>query len=183
MDLPVALQPGETVVLRVRRHPIYVTLKLAAVTLVAVVPVALALWLANRTAGMGSTAGRIVLAVCAVWLLYWLVRGYFIWYRHEHDQWMVTNQRLIDSYKRHWFDHRVSSADLVNVQDISVHRSGLLATLFNFGDVRCQTAGTESVFVLSAIPRPAEVLGIVDAARDAARLDAHRGPRPQTGAS
>ncbi len=40
---------------------------------------------------------------------------------------------------------------------------------FNYGDLRCQTAGEVPNFILAGIPQPAEVLGVVDAARDAAR--------------
>jgi hypothetical protein len=41
--------------------------------------------------------------------------------------------------------------------------------MFNFGDVRCQTAGEVPNFVLDGIPDPSGVMAIVDASRDAAR--------------
>jgi len=82
---------------------------------------------------------------------------------------VVTNQRIIDSLRRHWFHHRIASADLVDVEDIAVHREGALATMFNFGDLRCQTAGTEPNFILAGIPDPTGLLATVDAARDASR--------------
>jgi hypothetical protein len=178
MKLPVDLQAGESVVLRVRRHPVYVIAKLDGVVLVGVVPIALALWLGFGVAGAGGILATVLAAACALWGVYWLVRGYFVWFRHHHDEWIVTNQRLLDAYKRHWFDQQLASADLINLQDISVHRSGLLATVFNFGDVRCETAGERSAFVLSAVPRPSAVLSTIDATRDAARQDvAGGGPR------
>jgi hypothetical protein len=177
MKLPVELQAGESVVLRCRRHPIYLCLRLAGTVFAAVVPVALVLWLGLATVGLGGAVGAVLAGVCAIWALYWAIRGYFIWYRHEHDEWIVTNQRLLDTYKRHWFDQQIASADLINVQDITVHRSGLLPTIFNFGDVRCQTAGTDSVFVLSGIPTPSKALATIDATRDAARTEIdHGGP-------
>jgi hypothetical protein len=164
MKLPVDLQDGESVVMVLRRHPVYLALKLVAVLLIILVPVGLLLWL-----GIGGLTGQILWGIAALWAVFWLVRAYFIWYRHQNDLWIVTNQRLIDSYKRNWFHSQVASADLVNVQDISVARSGLLATIFNFGDVRCQTAGEVSAFVLSDIPHPSRVLTLVDTTRDAAR--------------
>ena len=63
----------------------------------------------------------------------------------------------------------MSSADLVDVEDMNVVREGILPTMFNFGDVRCQTAGEVPNFVLAGIPRPTEVLATIDAARDASR--------------
>ncbi len=128
----------------------------------------------ERTAGLDDLTGRIVLVIAVLWFAYWAVRAYFIWYRYHNDLWVVTDQRVVDSIKRHWFHHRMASADLVDVEDMSVFREGLLPTIFNFGDVRCQTAGQVANFVLAGIPKPAEVLGLVDAARDTARRDLRR---------
>jgi len=174
--LPVDLQPSERVLLRARRAPVYLYAKLAGMLLAIVVPVAALLLGVGATVGLSGVALTATLVVCAVWALYWLVRAYFAWYQHAHDEWLVTDQRLIDSYKRNWFDQRIASADLMNVQDMSVSRSGPLASLFNFGDVVCQTAGASSRFVLSDVPRPADVMRLIDGARDAARGVVH-GPR------
>ncbi|MCH8051869.1 MAG: hypothetical protein IIC86_07620, partial [Chloroflexi bacterium] len=40
----------------------------------------------------------------------------------------------------HPFSHRLVTADLVNVQDISVEKIGFVPTVLGFGDVVCQTA-------------------------------------------
>ncbi|MEX0750946.1 MAG: PH domain-containing protein, partial [Dehalococcoidia bacterium] len=64
----------------------------------------------------------------------------------------------------------LSTADLVNVQDMTVERSGLLQTTLNYGDIICQTASTSAGdFVLSGIPRPQEVQLLVDKERDRER--------------
>jgi membrane protein YdbS with pleckstrin-like domain len=175
MNLPVRLQPDESVILTVRRHPVYMIAKLIGIGLVALIPVGLALWLIGATAGFGGALGAVALVACAVWVLVWAIKGYLIWYTHRHDLWVITNQRLLDLYKRNPFDQRLSSADLVNVQDISIEKGGLLASVLNFGDVRCQTAGAESVFVLAGIPDPARALTVLDAARDAARQEGRGG--------
>ena len=40
----------------------------------------------------------------------------------------------------HPFSHRLVTADLVNVQDISVEKIGFVPTVLGFGDLVCQTA-------------------------------------------
>lgn len=167
--VPVTLQKDEAVLLLVRRHWLYFSLRMAGIVAAGLGGTLLAIVLVAKTVGFDGMAGRIAIAVIAAWALYWLVRGYFTWYRYQNDLWVVTNQRIIDSIRRHWFHHRMSSADLVDVEDINVVREGVLATVFNFGDVRCQTAGEVPNFILSGIPEPARVLGTIDAARDAAR--------------
>jgi uncharacterized membrane protein YdbT with pleckstrin-like domain len=176
--LPVDLQPREHVLLIARRHPVYTIMMLVAEALAAIVPAALVLWLLLSVVDVSGIFRTISIIVVALWLLYWLVQMAFVWYHYRHDLWIITNQRILDLYRKNPFNQSLSSADLVNVQDISVSRSGLLATIFKFGDVRCQTAGTNASFTLSGVPNPNSVLATIDAARDRARLENARGELP-----
>ena len=167
--LPFELQGDEHVVLFCRRHWLYFYTKLAGIVLALLLPTAALLWIVHLTAGLGGTVGKIALIIAALWVVFWAIRGYFTWYRYQNDIWVVTNQRIIDSTKYNWIKQRMASADLVDVEDINVVRDGLLPTMFNFGDVRVQTAGEIGNFVLAGIPAPSNVLGVVDSSRDAAR--------------
>lgn len=169
MKLPFELQQDEQVLVFCRRHWLYFTLKLVGIAAAWLLPTAAVLWLTHLAAGLDGTAGKVVWTAAAVWLVYCLTWGYFTWYRYQNDIWVVTSQRIVDSTRFHWFKRRMASADLVDVEDINVVREGVLPTIFNFGDVRCQTAGELPNFVLSGIPAPDKVLAAVDAARDAAR--------------
>lgn len=167
--LPFELQGDERVVLFCRRHWLYFYSKLAGIVFALTVPTAALLWIVQLTAGLGGTVGKVALAIAAVWLIYWGIRGYFTWYRYQNDVWVITNQRIIDSTKFNWIKQRMASADLVDVEDINVVREGLLPTMFNYGDLRVQTAGEVANFVLAGIPGPSKVLAVVDSSRDAAR--------------
>lgn len=163
-SLPMNLQPGEHLIMRVHRHFIFLLTKLVGVVVFGVIPVLILLALA---AAAGPIAG--ILAV--LWGVITLIAGYFIWYRFQYDEWIITNQRLIDSVKKNWFHQRMVSTDLINIEDMSVSKDGILQMLFNYGDLRCETAGHEAHFVLNGIPNPAGVLDTVDTARDAARRE------------
>lgn len=173
--LPFALQDGEYVISKARRHWVYLAVNLGKDIALGVVPVVAVAVLMQMTAGFDGNAGRIVLLLMVLWLGFWGIRGYFTWYKYQNDLWVVTNQRIVDSLKKHWFSHRMASADLVNVEDMSVDREGVFATMFNYGDLLCQTAGAQEKFILSGIPKPTEVLAIVDRHRDAARRELARG--------
>ncbi len=179
MKLPVELQAGEVVDKTFRRHWMYAYPKLAGLFLASIVPPIVLLLAVAKTAGLDGIVGKVTFVIAGAWLIYWLFwRTYFAWYRYQNDIWIMTNQRLIDSLKRNWFSHLIASTDLVNIQDIGVVRSGLLPTWFNFGDVQCETAGQMSRFVLAGIPKPADVLSAIDAARDAAKRETtQRGDR------
>ncbi|MEO6398774.1 MAG: PH domain-containing protein, partial [Tepidiformaceae bacterium] len=147
--LPFELQAEEQVLLFCRRHWLYFYTKIAGIVMALLLPTIAVLLLVHLTAGLGGTVGRVALVISAAWMLFWGIRGYFTWYRYQNDVWVVTNQRIIDSTKYNWIKQRMASADLVDVEDINVVREGLFATMFNYGDLRVQTAGEVANFVLA----------------------------------
>ena len=171
MKLPVQLQPAESVVLTVRRHWWFLTVPLAVALLLVVVPVAILLSIIGTT-DWSTSVDRPLLGLVFVLLVVFAVRAYFIWYAWVHDVWVITNQRLVDGQKRHWFSEEVSTADLQHVQDVALDRHGFLPTVLKFGDLRVQTAAEVADFILRGIPKPQEVLAILDRTRDAARREA-----------
>jgi hypothetical protein len=169
-SLPFPLQQGERILDLCRRHWFFLWPKTFLLLLVAIVPVALAVWLLDL-AGIFDDLGIFFWIVAALWLGYWAIRMFFNWYAYHNDIWVVTNQRIIDSFKPHPFSKRVATADLVNIQDMSVHKSGVLASVLNFGDVLCQTAGVGAeTFRITGIPRPENVQLLIDRERDRERL-------------
>jgi hypothetical protein len=175
--LPFALQNGERVVLFSRRHWVFLWPRLSLHALYGVAAVVGAGWIVNRISGLDGTSGKVFWVIAAIWIVYWAVRCYFDWYSYYHDIWVVTNQRIIDSIKPNFFNSRLASADLVDVEDISVQHSGIFATAFKYGDLRCQTAGEQPNFVLGGVPNPTHILSVVDASRDSARRESGRGWR------
>jgi hypothetical protein len=163
MNLPVNLQSGEEVIRLVRRHPVYVIVNTIIAIVLALVVFWLAGWLRDVLAlDITSTILNIIriIAIAAA-LLYFLL----IFYRYRNDIWLITNQRLIDSTKTTPFNHSVASTSLTNIQDVSIEKRGILATVFNFGNLICQTAATSGAFVFRGVPRPTELLEVVDNAR------------------
>ncbi|MGD9935346.1 MAG: hypothetical protein AB7T37_16750, partial [Dehalococcoidia bacterium] len=136
---------------------------------VALVPIAVMLTAVALVPGLDGRAGQIAGLLSATWFVIWAVRSYFTWYRYSNDLWVVTDQRIVDSAKHHWFHHRMASADLDDVEDIAIRKDGVFATAFNFGDVHLQTAGEQANFVLSGIPKPGDVLALIDKQRDVAK--------------
>ncbi len=170
MRLPVQLQPGEEVVLLVHRHWFFLVVPLLVTLIALVVPMVVLLEIARRSDAPRAvdivlTGGAVILGLAAV------VRAYFVWYAWVHDIWVITNQRLVDGQKRHWFHEEVSTADLQHVQDVALDRHGVIATLLKFGDLRVQTASEVADFMLRRIPHPQEVLATLDRTRDAARRE------------
>jgi hypothetical protein len=167
---PFTLQQGETVLQVLRRHWLHVWPKLILMFLAMVLPIVLLWfvldWIDVRDDDIGRYVGIIL---SALWAAFWLVRMFLTWYAYSHDMWVITDQRLVDVRKPNPIKLELASADMTDVLDMSVERSGLLGTMFNFGDVRCQTAGTATNFILAGVPDPAGVQAVIDKTRDDAR--------------
>jgi hypothetical protein len=168
--LPFPLQQGERILELRRRHWWFLWPQTILFVLAAALPIAFVAVILNLI-GVLDDLGIWFWLVALVWAVYWAVRGLLNWYRYHHDIWVITNQRIIDSFKAHPFSLRVSTADLVNVQDMSVSKAGLFATILNFGNVDCETAGgTEPEFRITGIPHPEELQLLIDKERDRERM-------------
>jgi hypothetical protein len=167
--LPVDLQAGERVIQLCRRHWIYLWPSVALQAVFAIVPLIIGAVVLDE-AGVDGTAANVVWALLLLHVVYRAFKAVLTWYRYHHDIWVITNQRLIDSYRRHPFALAIATADLVNVQDMSVERNGVLRTMLDYGDILCQTAAEMQGFRLRGIPDPRAVQALVDRERDRERM-------------
>ena len=169
------LQDNERVLQVCRRHWIYLWPRIALFAVFAIVPVIVAGVLLGKAGHFDGLAARVFWIATVVYVVYWGVRSLLAWYRYHNDIWVITNQRIIDSTKTTPFNLKLSTADLVNVQDMTVERNGILRTMLDYGDIVCQTAADVQEFRLPGIPDPRDVQLLVDRERDRERM---RGQQP-----
>ncbi len=74
---------------------------------------------------------------------------------------LVTHEQVIDIGFRILVSKNVASTKIVLVEDVSLNQIGLLRSIFDYGDVLVQTAGTQDNFEFSAVPQPEKVVHIV----------------------
>jgi len=92
-----------------------------------------------------------------------------------HDYYLsvqiVTTERIIDVAQTGLFGREVNELSYDKIEDATHKQNGILATMFNFGDVIIQTAASASSktsgFVFKNIPNPAETHKIIMEARQA----------------
>jgi hypothetical protein len=157
-------------VLYARKHWLYLWPRTVLWLLFAAVPVIVAGVLLNWADQYDGIVAQIYWVASLLWLLYWGFRIFLNWYKYNNDIWVVTNQRIVDVVKSNPFSLRISTADLVNVQDMTVDRTGILRSMFNYGDIICETASDSRDFVLGGIPNPQSVQLVVDKERDRERM-------------
>jgi uncharacterized membrane protein YdbT with pleckstrin-like domain len=98
------------------------------------------------------------------WLLFafflLLDGGWFVWQVEDwrNDTYQVNNRYVIDIDRRPFgTGESRKQAELSNVQNISADRSGLLPTLFNYGNVYVETAGVSADITFEHVANPNQV--------------------------
>lgn len=75
---------------------------------------------------------------------------------------IVTNERIIDVDFHGTLYKEVSASSIGHIEDVTVKTGGFAASLFNFGNLFVQTAGTEKNIEFHNIPNPTEAASIIN---------------------
>lgn len=82
---------------------------------------------------------------------------------------IVTNERIVDIDFYYLLYKHFSEAELTKIQDISFTSSGMLATLFDYGDVNVETAGELPTLDFEAVPHPERIVETIRALAEHAK--------------
>ena len=75
---------------------------------------------------------------------------------------LVTNQRVVDIDFSQLVFESVAATKLPQLEDVSYHQIGVLASVFDYGDVTVQTAGKASNFLFAQVPHPEKVVHLIN---------------------
>jgi len=165
--LHVPLQAGEQVIMVRKKHWMFLVPNTLLNFILALIPVILLVKFLDL---VGVSGGKPATIIYLVWFLIFIFCSAIDWYRYYNDTWVITDQRVIDTRRKSPFDLQVSTADLVNIQEMTVRRKGIFQTMLDYGDVVCETAGSDhNDFTITGVPNPREVQALVDKERDRER--------------
>lgn len=77
------------------------------------------------------------------------------------DCWILTNERIISTESKGLFNRIESSITYDKIQDITIEVKGISSALFDFGDLRIETAAELGKFTFSQIPNPEKVKEVI----------------------
>jgi uncharacterized membrane protein YdbT with pleckstrin-like domain len=92
----------------------------------------------------------------AIWLF-----GFMIWIDYYYDIWIITSERIINIEQKGMFTRKASELRFQKIQDVTTEVVGFLETIFNYGDVKVQTAGTEEEFIFCTVSDPYAVKNVI----------------------
>src|SRR3989344_642308 len=96
---------------------------------------------------------------------------------YYYDLLIVTDRRLLDIDQNSLFSRSVNELALEQIEDVAASNNGILRTLFDFGDVTVQSAGTKEKFIFRGVACPRQITDIILDLADQAKQRIERGPR------
>lgn len=166
MNREFELEPGEVVVLQVRKHWFIFLAELLPYAIVAVIPFALrnllplAPPLAPYAAFLDSST-PLLRAILGVWLLVTWTAAWSTFTKYFLNAWILTNQRIVDIKQRRYFSREVSSLFLSRVQDVTTDVTGVVSSVLGIGDINVQSAGATERFYMHGIPNPEHMRDLI----------------------
>lgn len=146
------LKEGEKAILIVRKHWASFIAPIFKTFLILVVPFFFLFFLFSSLVG---------LIIFFIWVSIGLAYGLYQWLCWYFDSFVITNQRIININQKRLFARSVSETNLANVQDVTYEINGFLASIFNYGTVRVQTASTLTSLEIPAVENPKAVQELI----------------------
>ncbi len=157
----------EHVVLSVRRHPVgilllYVQAAVGLAAGLALIYFILPSFITDNGARIYRwVAAFSVIAIVLVTLV--LVIASFI---YRQSRILVTDKNITQVLQLSLFSRKVSQLNLANVEDVTAEQHGIIASIFNYGLLKIETAGEQANFYFSFCPRPNEIARQILEARE-----------------
>lgn len=150
----------EKLVFIVRRHWIILFSYFLMFLLEMILPIAVFLALQDVFIPLfaHSVIGPALLLLLSVYSLFIILLFFFHFIDYYLDVWIITNERLINIEQRGLFARSIAELRYYRIQDIASEVKGILPTLFHYGDVMVQTAGTQPRFVMKQVPHAPEIV-------------------------
>lgn len=157
-------KPDEKIILTVRRHPITFVPYALFFLLLLIIPFGL-YWLLNNSSlssYLQSQAGYVTAVLAAsIYYLSCFLFFYTYFVTFHLDLWIVTNDRLLDMEQKSLFNRIISELDLFQIQDATSEVKGIFGSIFNYGNLILQTAGTVERFVFRSVANPSKLREII----------------------
>ena len=100
--------------------------------------------------------------VSPVWYLFtgsYILVNFLMWYFTIS---IVTTERFLDIDFINLLNKKVAETRLSKVEDVTQRSGGFFEAFFDYGNVIIQTAGTEPVFLFQSVPKPQQVVRIIN---------------------
>ena len=150
----------ETIYLVVREHWFHLFLKIIVWFFFAAMLVLFNLYLPQYAPVLfdqTQKAGQVTHLFTQVYTLFLALSLFLIFAFYYLNIQVITDIRIVDVTQEGLFSHTVSELHIDKIEDATSQTNGIFGTIFNYGNVYVQTAGTVERFEFHAVPNPAGI--------------------------
>ena len=154
-------EPDETVVLFLRKHFITNLPWILITAILILLPLFLFPFIIINSL-IPQLPSSFFSLISPVWYLFtasYLLVNFLIWYFTVS---IVTTERILDIDFLNILNKKVAETRLSKIEDVTQKTGGFFEAFFDYGNVYVQTAGTEAYFLFQSVPRPQQVVRIVN---------------------
>lgn len=146
-------EEAETIVLLLRAHIITNVPWILGVIGLILVPIIIFPFLFSLSVlpPIGVGAGVFVTLLWYAGVFTYAFVNFLYWYFNIY---LVTTERVVDVDWYSLVNQKVSSTGISHIEDVSATRGGVLSSIFDYGNIFIQTAGTEENFEFISVPHP-----------------------------
>lgn len=149
-------EPGEVLIFRVKKHLFGILVMYLQVLLGFGLAGGLVYFLlpsmvgADQQANVRSLMTLILILVAGLLGLIMVV----VTYIYRQNELILTDRNVTQIIKNSLFSRQVSQLTLNNIEDVTADKEGLWSMVFNFGQIRIETAGEQNNFHFTYCPNP-----------------------------
>ncbi len=172
----VALSKGEYVIEEVRRHPIgLVSIWFIVGIMLTVVFGALSTYSVNRatlatfltTAEDGGRlfalpSGEQLFPLAVILAAFFILGGVIATIVYRGNEFFVTNEAIFQFVQKSLFNTQTQVVNLINVEDASQDKRGILQHVLNYGTLKVSTQGEETTYHFYFVANPGRIVNIVN---------------------
>jgi hypothetical protein len=152
------MQPGEVVILEMKRHPIgiigiYIAI-VFVLTVVGVLAFALLPGVLDSTSGGSSQINKLATTIFLVLTFMAVVYALVVTKVYWGNRWILTSDSVTQIEQTSLFSRQSSQLALSNIEDVTAEQNGILTHIFNYGVIKAETAGHHGKFVFLYAPNP-----------------------------
>lgn len=154
-------QQNEIILLFLRKHPITQVGWILASIILIVAPFFLFPIIQNAFPALSIFPPVFGLIASLLWYLIafvFIFIKFILWYYNVN---IVTNRRIIDIDFPYLLVQEQTETDISHIEDVTEKRAGALSTIFDYGNVFVQTAGTEVNIEFLQVPHPRDVTKVI----------------------
>lgn len=155
-------EPGESIILLLRRHWITNFFWLAITILLLVLPIIIFPLVAISGIIPKQFPNSFLTLIIFTWYLLtfsYILVNFVLWYFTVA---IVTNERIVEIDFVNILYKKFAETRIARIEDVTNRTGGFIRALLDYGDVIVQTAAKEVMFEFHSIPHPEQVVRIIN---------------------